>query len=70
MRRIPEFENPEITWAERTGYPQWSQPVEYKCDFCGEFIDNDMVYSDENYDCLCEYCLLNLHKKVEVIELI
>ena len=54
------IEHPEITWAERTGYPSWNQPIDFVCDNCGDIID-DEVYEDELYDCLCLDCLLKLH---------
>ena len=34
----------------------------YYCDKCGEEICDDTVYTDENYDHLCEYCLKEEHE--------
>lgn len=56
------MQHPEITWAERTGYPSWNQPVDITCDNCGDIID-DEVYEDEVYSSLCLDCLLKLHLK-------
>lgn len=56
------MQHPEITWAERTGYPSWNQPVDAVCDNCGEVID-DEVYEDEYHESLCLDCLLKLHLK-------
>ena len=58
-----DLEHPEITWALRTGYPSWNQPKEVFCDWCGNDIYDEEVYEDEEYECLCESCLLKLHKK-------
>lgn len=58
-----DIQHPEITWAERTGYPSWNQPGgTVRCDKCGEVIDYE-VYEDEYHDCLCLDCLLKLHLK-------
>jgi hypothetical protein len=57
-----DLEHPEITWAERTGYPSWNQPKEVYCDRCGDIID-DESYEDEHYDCLCLDCLMKTHLK-------
>ena len=59
-----DIQHPEITWAERTGYPSWNQPVEIQCDECGDFIE-DEVYEDELHEYLCIDCLLKLHLKGE-----
>jgi hypothetical protein len=56
------LQHPEITWAERTGYPSWNQPVDVVCDCCGEIIEGE-VYEDEYNECLCLDCLLKLHLK-------
>jgi hypothetical protein len=56
------MQHPEITWAERTGYPSWNQPQDVRCDYCGEVIEDD-VYADEFYEFLCLDCLLKLHLK-------
>lgn len=56
------MQHPEITWAERTGYPSWNQPVDIVCDNCGDVID-DEVYTDEYHENLCLDCLLKLHLK-------
>lgn len=59
------MQHPEITWAEKTGYPSWNQPKDIHCDECGDIID-DEVYEDEYHETLCLDCLLNLHLKIEV----
>ena len=59
-----DIQHPEITWAERTGYPSWNQPVDVVCDNCDEIID-DEVYEDEYNENLCLDCLLKLHLKGE-----
>jgi hypothetical protein len=56
------IQHPEITWAERTGYPSWSQPRDIRCDHCGCEIE-DEVYEDEYNEQLCLDCLLKLHLK-------
>lgn len=58
------IEHPEITWAERTGYPSYSQPIEINCEYCGEEVDEDASYVDTYYDYLCEDCLLKLHRRL------
>ena len=42
------------------GCPNYEVP-EYVCDKCGYEIDSD-IYTDEEYEHLCEDCLLELHK--------
>ena len=59
------MQHPEITWAERTGYPSWNQPRDIQCDECGDIIE-DEVYEDEYHETLCLDCLLKLHLKIEV----
>ncbi len=58
------IQHPEITWAERTGYPSWNQPSEARCDNCGGIVDGE-VYEDEYNESLCLDCLLKLHLKGE-----
>lgn len=60
MEHLPD--HPEIAMAMRTGYPSWSQPIDIKCEHCGDIIE-DEVYQDEHYDNLCLDCLLKLHLK-------
>ena len=55
-------DHPDIEWCERTGYPSWNQPKTYFCDRCGEEIEGE-IYEDTGYDCLCEQCVLELHRK-------
>lgn len=57
-----DIQHPEITWAERTGYPSWNQPVDIQCDECGNYIE-DEIYEDDLHDNLCLHCLLKLHLK-------
>ena len=57
------IQHPEITWAERTGYPSWNQPTSHFCEECGKCLDDEDEYEDAQHDCLCEECLLVLHKK-------
>lgn len=63
-RSVDLREHPDIAWAHRTGYPSWGQPTYYVCEECGEEIEFDEIYEDENHERLCEYCLLKLHRKV------
>ena len=58
-----DLEHPEITCTLRTGHPSWMQPEEVFCDWCGDDISDEEVYEDEDYEYLCEDCLLKLHKK-------
>lgn len=58
-----DLEHPEITCAERTGYPSWLQHKERKCEECGDYLYLDETYEDEYHDFLCEECLLKLHRK-------
>ena len=60
-----DIQHPEITWAERTGYPSWNQPNEVRCERCKDYIYDYEVYEDESYDCLCMDCLLELHLRKE-----
>lgn len=59
-----DIQHPEITWAERTGYPSWNQPIDYICEYCNSVIE-DEIYEDENFNYLCLDCLLKLHLKEE-----
>ena len=59
-----DIQHPEITWAERTGYPSWNQPVDIICEHCNCVID-DEIYEDDIFDNLCLDCLLKLHLKGE-----
>jgi hypothetical protein len=61
MSNIPD--HPDIVWCERTGYPQWAQPTSSYCEECGKCLDDEDEYEDSLHDCLCEDCLLSLHKK-------
>lgn len=63
MVRDSILEHPEIRWVERTGYPSWNQPRYYYCEMCDDELTSDEVYEDVGYDCLCENCLLKLHKR-------
>lgn len=56
-------EHPDIEWAQRTGYPRWNQPKSYVCEECGDELEFDDVYDDENHEILCQHCLLKLHRK-------
>lgn len=56
-------DHPDIESILRTGYPSWSQPEYYYCQMCNDELSYDEVYVDFGYDCLCENCLLKLHKK-------
>lgn len=57
-----DLEHPEITWAQQTGYPSWKQQEEYKCEVCGCELYSYERYKDERHDCICEECLLMLHR--------
>lgn len=61
MFNIPD--HPEIECAMRTGYPSWGQPVTYFCEVCGEEVEFNECYEDDQHEHLCEYCLLKLHRK-------
>ena len=56
-------DHPDIVWAERTGYPSWNQPKSIYCEECGKCLDDEPVYESGVHDCLCDECLLALHKK-------
>ena len=58
-----DIQHPEITWAERTGFPSWAQPSELTCELCGDELYFDAIYEDFDHDFLCECCLLKLHRK-------
>lgn len=57
------MQHPEITWAERTGYPSWSQPEPCYCEECGKCLDDEEIYADSVHKFLCKDCLLTLHEK-------
>lgn len=63
--RDRDLEHPSITRAMRYGYERKEEPTEpYYCGECGEEIDeDDEMYSDRLYDCLCESCLKMLHRR-------
>ena len=56
-------DHPDVVSAMRTGYPRDLQPNYTECDVCHDELDQDECYQDELYDCLCENCLLTIHKK-------
>lgn len=56
-----DIEHPDITHARLTGSSLWETP-QICCERCGDELGED-IYSDLDYDNLCEYCLLELHKK-------
>ena len=58
-----DLEHPEVTCILRTGYPSWMQPEEIYCERCGDDISDEEVYEDDEYEYLCEDCLLEIHKK-------
>lgn len=64
------LEHPEITMANRTGYPSWSQEANVeeevvRCCECGRKMDveNEDVYECRTHKTLCLDCLMMLHKK-------
>ena len=58
------LEHPDISSALKTGYPTWNQPdEEVFCGECGCSLRGKVVYDDRYYNCLCEECLLRLHRK-------
>jgi hypothetical protein len=59
---LKTYENPEIEWALRTGYPSWNQYQLIYCDECGDEIEGT-AYEDDRHEYLCESCLLALHEK-------
>jgi hypothetical protein len=36
---------------------------EQYCGECGKSMENETVYTDDHYACLCKDCLLMLHEK-------
>lgn len=60
---MQDIQHPEITWAEKTGYSSWNQPVLHYCEECGKCLEDEDEYEDINHEYLCESCLLSLHKK-------
>ena len=60
---LESLDHPVVVWCERTGYPSWNQPKHYICEKCGDELEFDECYADEDYNCLCEFCLLKLHRK-------
>lgn len=55
-------DHPDIRSAQLTGYPRYVEDSIERCEYCGFEIESD-VYSDQDYDCLCERCLKELHRK-------
>lgn len=64
MASVNLRDHPDVESALRTGYPLGSQPDYYICDICHDELNLDECYEDEDYDCLCEFCLCKLHQKV------
>lgn len=58
---IRDIEHPDIRYAMATGNSPYAEK-QLCCERCGEELGED-VYADLEYDNLCEYCLLELHKK-------
>lgn len=56
-------EHPDITYANATGYPRGEEPKWFYCQTCGCELLSDELYQDEDHTCLCEECLLTLHKR-------
>lgn len=56
-------DHPEIRMMLLTGYPSWMQKEPYYCEECGVYLEEDEVYEDDFHECLCEDCLLDLHRK-------
>ena len=56
-------EHPDITAIILTGYPLGYEEDLVFCEECGTDITDDDVYEDYDHECLCERCLLSLHKK-------
>lgn len=62
MIEVPD--HPEIVCIQLTGYPSYMQESNAPhCEICGVEMDEGEVYEDAHYDCLCEECLLDIHKK-------
>ena len=57
------MDHPDVIWCERTGYPRGNQPVEEFCEVCGVNMDSKTIYRDEEYECLCDRCLLERHER-------
>ena len=59
-----DLEHPDITRAERYGYPFESLDDEgVCCDNCGDSLVGKDIFEDEEYHNLCKDCLINLHVK-------
>lgn len=57
------IDDPEIIMVERTGYPSWNQPESHYCEECGQCLDDEDMYEDDNHDYLCRECLCSLYEK-------
>lgn len=59
-----QIEHPEIGHIMNTGYPSdYKEPEPTYCQECGNELEPDEEYEDENHKFLCKECLLFLHKK-------
>lgn len=59
------LEHPDITAVLLTGYPLGFDNEDDGdfCEECGLDLSDEDVYEDHDHKCLCERCLLSLHKK-------
>ena len=63
MRTYELDDNPVIASYLKTGYPPNMNLNYYQCERCGDELNFDEVYFDNEHEWLCKYCLLSLHKK-------
>lgn len=59
---IPE--HPTIAAVLRAGMPSDNDDTVY-CGSCGRDMTNEVMYEDRLHECLCEDCLLMLHRITE-----
>jgi len=64
MERI--HDHPDITAAERTGYPRRIEPVSHlECDWCGQKICGGDEYFDIHGEILCFDCGTDCLRRAE-----
>lgn len=53
-----DLQHPDITSAERTGYPYGKEPVYPRCPVCGE--ECEIIYRNERYGDIigCDVCIM------------
>ena len=61
---MEQLQHPDITAAERTGYPRGRQPrVFTDCDWCGAEIQEGDEYYDIHGEILCAECVNECRKE-------